>query len=133
MAAELTVLGLAVVLALVQLVLYAVPANREVGVDWTTGPRDTPALHKLSVRTGRLQRAYANHIEGLVLFGAAVLIVVASGRGSDLTAMAAWVYLAARVIYVPLYWAGVPMWRSVVWMVGLTATMIMIGAALLGA
>lgn len=133
MSAELTVLGLAVLLAVVQLVLYAVPANREISTAWTMGPRDTPLPDGIGVSTGRVQRAFTNHIEGLVLFGAAVLVVVASGRGSDLTAIAAWVYLAARVVYIPLYWAGVSLWRSVVWLAGLIATVTMVGAALLGA
>ena len=32
--------------------------------------------------------------------------------------MAAWVWLGARVLYLPLYWAGVPRIRTLVWMAG---------------
>lgn len=133
MTAELTVLGLAVILAVVQLVLFAVPANREIGTRWTMGPRDTPMPDSVTPRTLRLKRAYDNHIEGLVLFTAAVLVVVLSDRASQATAVAAWVYLGARIVYVPLYSVGVPLWRSVVWSVGLLATVAIVLLALIGA
>ena len=133
MPAELTVLALSVLLAVVQLVLFAVPANREIGTEWTLGPRDTPMPDSVSPTTLRLKRAFDNHIEGLVLFAAAVLVVVGSGRGTETTAALAWAYLAARVIYLPLYWAGVPFWRSMVWSVGLLATALIVIMALIGA
>ncbi|MEM6905798.1 MAG: MAPEG family protein, partial [Pseudomonadota bacterium] len=118
MPAELTVLGLAVLLAVVQLALFAVPANLEIGSRYLAGPRDGE-MPPMSATTRRLQRAFQNHIEGLVLFSAAVLVVVAGEASSGTTALAAWAYLAARVAYVPCYWTGVPWIRSAVWAVGL--------------
>lgn len=131
MTAELTVLALAVLLAGVQLLLYAVPANLEVGSDYLAGPRDKAMPRPLSTRTARLQRAFDNHIENLVLFAAAALAVAVAGKSTGFTAACAWAYLAARVVYVPLYWAGVPYLRSAVWAVGWVATMAMAAAALL--
>ncbi|MEO1687888.1 MAG: MAPEG family protein, partial [Pseudomonadota bacterium] len=40
-------------------------------------------------------------------------------------------FLVARVVYVPLYALGIPYLRSLVWMVGFIATILMLLAALL--
>jgi len=128
MAAEVTALALAVLLAAGQLFLFAIPANLEVGSRYLAGPRDEGV--QLTGRTARLQRAFLNHIEGLVLFTAAVAVVMLSGRSSALTEGAAWVYLAARVAYVPCYWTGVAYLRSLVWALGFLATLAMVFAAL---
>lgn len=131
LAPELTVLGLAVLLAVVQFVPFAVMANLELGTRWTAGPRDDDRPRTLSPLAGRLERAFANHIEGLVLFSAAVLLVSASGRESDFTALCAWAYISARVAYVPAYVSGIPYLRSAIWSVGLFATVAMVLAVLM--
>ena len=72
--------------------------------------------------TARLQRAQANLYETLPLFAAAVLIAHVAGRDGDLTLWGCWLYLLGRLVYVPLYAAGIPYVRSLVWlasMVGL--------------
>lgn len=131
MTAELSALALAGLLQVVQYVLMAVPANRELGVDKTLGPRDDRRLMEgMSVRTGRLQRALSNHFEALILFTLAVVVVTLSGESSGFTAACAWIYLIARILYVPAYAFGLVPWRSVVWFVGLAATLAMIVASL---
>jgi uncharacterized MAPEG superfamily protein len=125
---EVTVLGWAVLLAAVQLVLFAVPANRQLGVAWTAGPRDEK--RELTGVPARLQRAFANHVEGLVLFTAAVATVTLGEASSPVTRTAAVVYLAARVLYVPAYAAGAPYLRSLIWAVGFFATVMMVVVAL---
>ena len=47
-----------------------------------------------------------------------------------LTATSAWIYLLARILYVPAYVFGWVPWRSVIWAVGFAASMIMILASL---
>ncbi len=132
MTVELQVLAGAVLLAAVQLVAFAIPANRELGTGWTAGPRDAPPERALSVRTARLQRAFQNHIENLVLFTAGVVVVVASGASSAVTGTAAVVYLVARILYVPVYVLDpVPNLRSAVWAIGWLAAMTLPLAALL--
>jgi uncharacterized MAPEG superfamily protein len=42
-----------------------------------------------------------------------------AGREGTLTLYGAWLYIVARVVYVPLYAAGIPFLRSLVWMVSL--------------
>jgi uncharacterized MAPEG superfamily protein len=72
-----------------------------------------------------------NHFEGLLLFAIAVMLVTLSGKTSGFTAAMAWIYLAARVAYVPAYLYGWVPWRSLVWMAGFFATTAMVLAALL--
>ncbi|MEM6676800.1 MAG: MAPEG family protein [Pseudomonadota bacterium] len=130
MAFELQILGLAVILAIVQLALFAVPANLEIGSRWLAGPRDDEPPAPLSMRTARLQRAFLNHIEGLVLHTAATVVVVAGAATGPVTAAAATVYLLARIAYVPCYWTGVPWLRSAVWALGMAGTVVMLVAGL---
>ena len=130
MTPELLALALAALLQGVQFVLYAVPANREIGPGYTMSARDRPPSRQLSDRTARLGRALDNHFEGLVLFGIAVTVVTLPGQSTGFTAACAWAYLVARVLYVPAYWLGLRPWRSVIWFAGFLATMGMILAAL---
>lgn len=136
MTPELTVLALAGLLQGVQFLTVAVPANLELGPAKTMSPRDPdrlgrPLAEQVSAPTGRLFRALNNHFEALILFTLAVVVVTLSGRSSAVTEICAWVYLAARVLYVPAYWLGLVPWRSVIWSVGFAATMLMLLAALL--
>ncbi|WP_322894131.1 MULTISPECIES: MAPEG family protein [unclassified Yoonia] len=135
MTPELTVLALAGLLQGVQFLLMAVPANLELGPGKTAGPRDPgrlgkPLIEQVSVRTGRLFRALNNHFEGLILFTLAVVVVTLGDKATGLSAACAWTYLGARVLYIPAYYFGLTPWRSVIWMVGFAATMLMIISAL---
>lgn len=130
MTPELTVLALAVFLQVAQIGLAGAAMNRDVGLDWNAGPRDTqPAFSPL---TGRLRRAVSNHFEALTFFTIAVVVVTLSGSAGGFTAACAWVYLGARILYVPAYAYGWAPWRSAIFGVGLTATLLMLLAALLG-
>ena len=131
MTPELTALTLAALLQVGQFVLFAIPANVELTPDYTSGPRDLPPKRQMSKVTARLQRALGNHFEGLILFTIAVVVVTLSNQSSGLTAACGWAYLAARVLYVPAYAFGWSPWRSLIWSVGLLATIVMLLAALL--
>lgn len=129
MTPELTALTLAALLQVIQFAAYSVTANRQVDAKTALGPRDTP-VH-LTGTAGRLQRAMNNHYEALVLFAIACLVVTLSGQSGPLTQTCAWLYLIARVLYVPAYALGLSPWRSVIWFVGLLSTLAMLLAALL--
>ena len=131
MTPELTALTLAALLQTVQFLLYATPANLELGTKYTSGPRDTPLPHPLSVTTARLQRALNNHFEGLILFTIAVVVVTLGNQSSPVTVACGWTYLVARILYVPAYALGLTPWRSAIWGVGFFATVIMLVAALI--
>ncbi|MFN3262318.1 MAG: MAPEG family protein [Pikeienuella sp.] len=128
MTPELTALALAALLQVVQFMLMAVPANRQLGPDKTMGPRDEPLA--LKGVAGRMQRAMNNHFEGLILFTIAVVVVTLGGQATGYTAACAWIYLAARVLYVPAYAFGWAPWRSVIWAAGFFATVAMLASAL---
>lgn len=130
MTPELTVLTLAALLQVVQFGLFAVPANLELGPGYTMSARDREPSRPMSDRTSRLGRALSNHFEGLILFAIAVAVIQMSGQNSIFTATCAWVYLIARVAYVPAYAMGLRPHRSAIWAVGLIATVALLLAAL---
>ena len=131
MTPELTALTLAALLQTVQFLLYATPANLELGTKYTSGPRDMPLPRPLSLTTARLQRALNNHFEGLILFTIAVVVVTLGNQSSPVTVACGWTYLVARILYVPAYALGLSPWRSAIWGVGFFATVIMLVAALI--
>ena len=126
MTPELTALALAALLQAVQFVSFASLANRDLTPGYTTSPRDRPPSRQMTVTTARLQRALNNHFEGLILFTIAVLVVTLGDQSTPLTRTCAWIYLAARVAYIPAYALGLVPWRSVVWVAGFGATLLMI-------
>ncbi|WP_232830384.1 MAPEG family protein [Oceanicella sp. SM1341] len=125
---EITVLALGGLLLAVQFGLMAVPANLQLGPRATMGPRDEPL--QLTGIAGRLHRALGNMTEALVLYGAAAVSVTLSDAGSAFTATCAWVWLAARVVYVPCYAFGLSPWRSLCFAIGFAAAVLMLIAAL---
>jgi len=131
MAPELTALALAALVQVAQFTLFAVPANRDLTVTYTLSPRDTAPPKPLAKVTARLGRALNNHVEALVLFTIAVVVVSLGEKSSPLTQICGWAYLAARILYVPAYAFGWQPWRSLIWSVGFLATSVMLVAALL--
>lgn len=124
MTPELTILALAGLLQAVQFAAYSVAGNLAVGPKNAMGPRDTPV--QLPPGAGRLQRALNNHFEALILFTLAVVVVHLSQQSTAFTATCAYVYLIARIAYVPAYYFGLAPWRSLIWMIGFFATILMI-------
>ena len=131
MTPELTALTLAALLQAVQFLLYAIPANRELGPGYTMSARDRAPSRQLSPGTARLGRALTNHFEGLILFTIAVLAITLSDQSTQFTAACAFTYLGARVLYIPAYAFGLCPWRSLIWAVGFAATLLMLLAVLL--
>lgn len=116
MTIELQMLAWAVVLGFVQLTLASALMTRQRGLAWNASARDGEARPLTGV-AARADRAMRNFLETFPFFAAAVLAVVAAGRADAATALGAQLYLWARVGYVPLYLAGVPYLRSLVWTV----------------
>lgn len=129
MTTELTLLAWTLVLALVQIMLVANLRTAETGIQYNASARDGEAPPPRPV-TARLQRAQANLFETLPLFAGAVLIAHVSGSEGDLTLWGCWMYLVARIVYIPLYAAGIPYVRSLVWLVSLAGLVMVLGAVL---
>ncbi len=129
MTPEITALALAGILQVIQIFLYVPNAIKQVGHEKAVGTRDEGGA--LTGTAGRIQRAMNNHFEGLILFTIAVVVVTLGDASNMLTQICAWIYVAARVLYIPAYiYAWVP-WRSHIWMAGLIATTLMMIAALI--
>jgi uncharacterized MAPEG superfamily protein len=131
MTPELTALTLAALLQVVQYILYAVPANLELGTGYTMSARDREPSKPLSDRTARLGRAMDNHFEGLILFTIACVVITLAGKSFWFTTICAFTYLGARLLYIPAYALGWRPWRSYIWAIGFLATLLMLIAALL--
>lgn len=129
MTMQLTLLAWTLVLALVQVLLPALLRNGETGVAYNASPRDEPGP-PVGVVTGRLRRAQANLFETLPVFAAALLIAHVAGRDGDLTLWGAWLYLGARIAYLPLYAFGIPYLRSMVWTVSFAGVLMILFAVL---
>jgi uncharacterized MAPEG superfamily protein len=126
MAFELQMLAAAVVLGLVHLLWAAAAAQPQRGLKWNVGPRDTPV--NLTGMAGRLERAFANFRETFPFFAAAVLVAYLGGRLGTLTTYGAVLYAGARMAYILLYAFGVPVFRSLVWLVSLIGICMILAA-----
>lgn len=125
MTPALIALGWCLVLAVVQIMLPATVRTQEVGLTYNAGPRDGDEP-PMGVLTGRLKRAQANLFETLPLFGLAVLIAWAAHRESHLVDLAAWTFLGARIVYLPLYAFGVPYVRTLAFLAALAALLVIV-------
>lgn len=115
MTQELTALVLAILLGFAHLFAAGNAGRQARGFKWNAGPRDA-TLPPLTGVAGRLDRAFRNYLETFAFFAAAVLIAHLANRHNALTVNGAWLYLIARVIYLPLYAAGIPIIRSLIWL-----------------
>ncbi|MDG0980455.1 MAG: MAPEG family protein [Halieaceae bacterium] len=108
-------------LALVLFQLWLLPASTRLDkLDWLLSSRDQPL--DVSVIQGRIQRAGSNLQESLAPFLA--LAIIAHIQKAPLETVA-WMWLAARVVYIPCYLLNVKYIRSLVWSVSLGALICM--------
>jgi uncharacterized MAPEG superfamily protein len=115
---ELKLLGAVLILAIVNLFWAAQARTAQYGTSWNMGARDEH-MPPLAPLPGRLVRAQANLAETLPLFAAAILAARVAGRLGAWTAAGSWLYAVARFVYLPLYAMGVPVVRTLVWMVSM--------------
>ena len=129
MTTETEVILLTLLLGLVHLSIGAAIRVSQQGLFPLAGPRDN--LPPVSGIYGpRAERANANFKETLPWALALLLLVQMTGVANETTAMGAWIYLCARVAYLPLYVFGVFLVRTLAWAASL-AGMLMIAWPLL--
>src|SRR6202049_3304797 len=109
-------LALSVVLGFVHIIVSAIATTHQYGPKWNLSARDAPMPPLLGV-AGRLQRALHNFLETFPLFAVAVLIAAATNRHGSMAVLGSQIYFYARVLYLPLYAAGIQVVRTVVWTV----------------
>jgi uncharacterized MAPEG superfamily protein len=118
MPVELKILAFGALLLFVHIFTATRFKTAEYGRKWNVGARDE-TLPAPSPVTGRLMRAQANFEETFPIAIVALLGVVLANRTSEWTALGGWIWLGARIVYLPLYGAGVPAIRTIVWAIGL--------------
>ena len=131
MAIELKIAAFGAVLLIVHIFAAVHLKTKQYGRKWNVGARDE-ALAPLSPVAGRLARAQANFQETFPIAIVALLGVVIAGRTTDWTALGGWIWLGARIIYLPLYAAGVPVVRTVAFVISLAGLGMVLAPLLLG-
>ena len=131
MAVELKIAALGALLLFVYVFVAVRYKTAQYGRAWNVGARDE-ALPPPNPVTGRLIRAQANFLETFPIAIVALLGVVIAGRTSQWTALGGWIWLGARVVYLPLYWAGIKVVRTFVWTISMIGLAMVLKPLLLG-
>ena len=131
MPVELKILALGALLLFVHIFLAVRFKTAQYGRKWNTSARDE-ALAPPNPVTGRLIRAQANFEETFPIAIVALLGVVIAGRAGPWTALGGWIWLGARLAYVPLYWAGIPVVRTLCWTISMVGLGMVIWPLLVG-
>ncbi|HEY1927178.1 MAG TPA: MAPEG family protein [Caulobacteraceae bacterium] len=126
MGVELRLLAWSVILLIVHIMLQAFFVTRARGVAWNTGPRDEEASAPLPAIVGRSQRALDNFKETWPAYIALALALAVTNRTGGTGALGAWIWFAARIVYIPLYLLGVPRIRTLVWAMSLVGLIFML-------
>lgn len=128
---ELFVLACGCVLGLIHIFAAGRAKTRQYGAAWNMGARDED-LPRPEPAVGRLIRAQANFFETFPIAVAAILIVTAAELTSTWTALGSLLWLLARLVYLPIYAAGVPKVRTMIFLVSLVGIVMILGAAFIG-
>ena len=121
MPVELRIAALGALLLFIHIFLAVRFKTAQYGRKWNVSARDEelPPPNPIS---GRTMRAQENFLETFPIAIVALLGVVVAQKTSATTALGGWIWLGARIVYLPLYASGVRGIRTAVWtisMVGL--------------
>ena len=130
MPTELVIAAWGAVLLLVHIFAAGHFKTRQYGVTWNMGARDE-SVPPLEPVAGRMVRAQANFQETFPVAIVALLGIVLAGRSTDWTVLGGWIWLGARIVYLPLYGLGIPLLRSLVFLVSVVG-LVMVLWPLLG-
>jgi uncharacterized MAPEG superfamily protein len=131
MPVELRIAALGALLLFVHIFVAIRFKTAQYGRKWNVGARDE-AVPAENVMTGRTSRAQANFLETFPIAMVALLGVVLAGRTSHWTALGGWIWLGARIVYLPLYAVGVPVVRTVVWTISMIGIAVVLWPLLRG-
>ena len=120
---ELTCLELSVLLWIAHVLTQALTARAEFGDMYLFSPRDAAVAPK-GLACGRASRALANYVENYGPFIAADLALIATQHAGGVGAT---IWILARIVYLPLYMAGIPFVRTGCWVISLVGLLMMLG------
>lgn len=92
------------------------------------GNRDD--LPDATLIAGRAERAVRNMLENMVLFIALLVAAHAGGVRDSRVATGAQLFFWARLVYFPVYLAGLRYVRTAVWLVGLIGLVVILAAVI---
>ena len=118
MPVELNILALGALLLFVHIFTATRFKTAQYGRKWNVGARDE-TLPPPSEMTGRTMRAQANFQETFPIAIVALMGVVVADRTSAWTALGGWIWLGARIAYLPLYASGIPVVRTIVYTISI--------------
>lgn len=96
------------------------------GLQFAFGNRSDPTTP--SAFAGRAERTARNTLENFVLFAAIALVAHASGVTDPRVLMGAQLFFYARLVYIPLYYIGIPYLRTASWTISIIGLGIMLSA-----
>lgn len=131
MPSEIRILAYGALLLFIHIFIATRYKTAQYGRAWNVGARDEE-LPPPNVMTGRTARAQANYAETFPIAVVALLGVVLADRTSQWTALGGWIWLGARIVYLPLYMSGVKVVRTLVYTVGMAGLAIVLAALLAG-
>lgn len=124
---ELWVLIWAAILGLVMLLLPPVAASTRKGfLPWAISSRDTP--FDKGVIGERLARAFDNFKQTFVFFAVVVIALALAHKSDSVSLLGAQLYLAARIVYIPLYAFNLIVLRTLVWAVSIAGIIMCLSA-----
>jgi uncharacterized MAPEG superfamily protein len=120
-----TLLAWSVVLLVFHVAFQGFSATLELGSAWNAGPRDEERKPSGKI-AGRAARASANFRETYPAFVGLALALAITGDLTGWGLIGAWTWLVCRIIYIPLYLAGIPYIRSLIWLGSLAGLLFMV-------
>ncbi|MEL6167295.1 MAG: MAPEG family protein [Pseudomonadota bacterium] len=117
---ELSILALYGLLVAITLVLQATGTLLQLDMGYLLSSRDESRT--VTGMAARTERALQNSVTGMALFAPAILVLGLKDAFQPGTLLAAQVFLAARIVYLPSYAFGIVGLRSLAWTVGFAAT-----------
>lgn len=94
------------------------------GFTWGVGNRE--AEFTVPAWIERTRRAHANMVENLIPFACLVLVAHVGGKANAATALAAQIFFWSRLAYALVYVAGIPLLRTLVFAVAVTADLLIL-------
>lgn len=98
------------------------------GMKAALGNRDN--LPHATPLAGRAERTARNTLENFILFAAIALVAQAAGNTSPKVVTGAEIFFWARIVYIPVYYAGITYFRTAVWLVSIIGLALMVLAIL---
>ena len=129
MSSELNILALYGLYTALILLLQVTGAMSQLGMGYLLSSRDEHRT--LTGITGRLDRALVNAVTAMALFAPAILILAVKEEFSATTLTAAQAFLIARILYVPAYALKLTGVRTLLWLVGFAASVVLYLVALM--